>query len=180
MNYIDFMKSGGIHIKEKNKGKFTKSAKRAGKSVQEHATDVLNDPNATRLQKRRAQFAKNAKKWKHEEGGILLEQTGGKALATGISAFKEDPKEEEKEGKTEEKDEKEGTTTSTSTSTTTTSDDPYAWTKQKAEGYVGMLTGTSVIPTSTSTPSYSPGDPSEKRGFRNNNWLNIRKSDNAW
>ena len=155
MNYIDFMKSGGIHIKEKNKGKFTKSAKRAGKSVQENATDVLNDPNATRLQKRRAQSAKNAKKWKHEEGGILFEQTGGKALATGISAFKEDPKEEEKEEKTEEKDEKAGTTTSTSTSTTTTSEDPYAWTKQKAAGYVGMLTGTSVIPTSTSTPTTS-------------------------
>lgn len=100
MDYIDFMKSGGIHIKKKNKGKFTESAKRAGKSVQEHADDVLDDPNATRMQKRRAQFAKNAKKWKHEEGGILLEQTGGKALATGISAFKEDPKEEEKEEKT--------------------------------------------------------------------------------
>ena len=54
MNYIDYMKSGGIHIKEKNRGKFTKSAHEAGKSVQEHATDVLNDPNATRLQKRRA------------------------------------------------------------------------------------------------------------------------------
>jgi hypothetical protein len=33
MDYIDFMKSGGIHIKKKNKGKFTESAKRAGKSV---------------------------------------------------------------------------------------------------------------------------------------------------
>ena len=180
MNYIDFMKNGGIHIKEKNKGKFTESAKRAGESVQEHATHVLNDPNATRLQKRRAQFAKNAKKWKHEEGGILFEQTGGKALAAGINILKNDPKEEEKEEKTEEKDEKEDTTTSTSTSTTNTSDDPYAWTKQKAEGYIGMLTGTSVIPTSIAASSYSPGDPSEKRGFRNNNWLNIRKSDNAW
>jgi hypothetical protein len=95
------------------------------------------------------------KKFHHEEGGILLEQTGGKALAAGISVLKNDPKEEEKEEKTEEKDEKESTTTSTSTSTTTTSDDPYAWTKQKAEGYVGMLTGTSVIPTSTSTPAAS-------------------------
>jgi hypothetical protein len=54
MNYIDYMKGGGIHIKEKNRGKFTESAHEAGKSVQEHATDVLNDPNATRLQKRRA------------------------------------------------------------------------------------------------------------------------------
>lgn len=76
MNYIDFMKTGGIRIKKENRGKFTTSAKRAGKSVQEHATDVLNDPHATRLQKRRAQFAKNAKKWKHDEGGIINAQTG--------------------------------------------------------------------------------------------------------
>lgn len=59
-----FMKNGGgIHIKKKNRGKFTKSAKAAGKSVQEHAHDVMNDPNATPLQKKRANFAINAKKW---------------------------------------------------------------------------------------------------------------------
>ena len=58
-------KSGGrIYIKKKNRGKFTESAKRAGKTVQQHARDVLNDPNATTLQKKRAQFAINAKKWK--------------------------------------------------------------------------------------------------------------------
>ena len=56
---------GSIHIKEKNKGKFTEAAKRAGKSVQEHARDVVNNPKATKLQKKRAQFALNAKKFKH-------------------------------------------------------------------------------------------------------------------
>lgn len=62
--YIDILKSGGsIHIKKKNRGKFTESAKRAGKSVQQHAKDVLNDPNATALQKKRANFARNAAKW---------------------------------------------------------------------------------------------------------------------
>ena len=62
-----------IHIKEKNRGKFTKSAKAAGESVQEHAHKVLNDPNATTLQKKRAQFAINAKKWahKHQSGGSI-------------------------------------------------------------------------------------------------------------
>lgn len=54
-----------IHIKKKNRGKFTKSAKEAGQSVQEHARSVLNDPNATPLQKKRANFARNAAKWKH-------------------------------------------------------------------------------------------------------------------
>jgi hypothetical protein len=61
--YISYLKKGGgIHIKKKNRGKFTESAKRAGKSVQEYAKSVLNNPNATTLQKRRANFARNAKK----------------------------------------------------------------------------------------------------------------------
>lgn len=62
MGLILYMKKGGIHIKPENKGKFTRSAKRAGKSVQEHARDVIKNPNATKLQKKRAQFAINAKK----------------------------------------------------------------------------------------------------------------------
>lgn len=69
-NSIDYAKSG-IKIKEKNKGKFTADAKRAGKSVQEHARDILNNPNATPLQEKRANFARNAKRWKHREGGIV-------------------------------------------------------------------------------------------------------------
>lgn len=59
-------KSGsGIHIKKENRGKFTASAKKAGQSVQEHARSVLNNPNATPLQKKRANFARNAAKWHH-------------------------------------------------------------------------------------------------------------------
>lgn len=54
-----------IHIKKENKGKFTASAKKAGQSVQEHAKSVLNNPNATPLQKKRANFARNAAKWNH-------------------------------------------------------------------------------------------------------------------
>lgn len=53
-----------IYIKPKNRGKFTASAKKAGKSVQAHAAAVLDDPNATPLQKKRANFARNAKKWR--------------------------------------------------------------------------------------------------------------------
>lgn len=63
---IRYKQGGSIHIKEKNKGKFTESAKRAGKSVQEHARDVVKDPKATKLQKKRAWFALNAKKFKHD------------------------------------------------------------------------------------------------------------------
>lgn len=55
----------GIHIKKENRGKFTASAKKAGQSVQEHARSVLNNPNASPLQKKRANFARNAAKWHH-------------------------------------------------------------------------------------------------------------------
>ena len=60
---IPSYKKGGIHIKKKNRGKFTKSAKAAGQSVQAHAHSVMNNPKATTLQKKRANFAIQAKKW---------------------------------------------------------------------------------------------------------------------
>lgn len=66
--YVLMMKKGAkIHIKKENRGKFTKSAKAAGQSVQEHARSVLNNPNATPLQKKRANFARNAAKWNKDK-----------------------------------------------------------------------------------------------------------------
>lgn len=73
-----------IKIKKKNRGKFTKAAKAAGESVQEHAHSILNNPKATKLQKKRAQFAVNAKKWHHKDGGLLM-QNGGQILPRYIS-----------------------------------------------------------------------------------------------
>ena len=62
--YLQMIKKGAkIYIKPKNRGKFTASAKRAGESVQEHAHKVMRDPNASALQKKRANFAIQAKKW---------------------------------------------------------------------------------------------------------------------
>lgn len=67
-----FKKGGGIHINPKNKGKFTASAKRAGMSVQEFARHVLaNKDKYSTTQVRRANFARNAKRFKHKEGGII-------------------------------------------------------------------------------------------------------------
>lgn len=59
---IPYFKYGGIHIKKKNRGKFTKSSKAAGQTVQQHAHSVLKSPKASKLQKKRAQFAVNMKK----------------------------------------------------------------------------------------------------------------------
>ena len=78
---IPFLRAGKkIHIKKKNRGKFTASAKRAGQSVQEHARSVLNNPKATPLQKKRANFARNAAKWKHEDGAKIHKLNGHKSI----------------------------------------------------------------------------------------------------
>lgn len=52
-----------IFIKPANRGKFTASAKKAGRSVQGHAAAVLADEDASPMQKKRANFARNAAKW---------------------------------------------------------------------------------------------------------------------
>lgn len=67
-----FKKGGGIHINPKNKGKFTASAKRAGMGVQEFARHVLaNKEDYSTTQVKRANFARNAKRFKHFRGGII-------------------------------------------------------------------------------------------------------------
>lgn len=65
-------KKGGIHINPANKGKFTKSASSAGMSTQQFANHVLsNKDRYSPTQVKRANFAKNAAKWKHEQGGLV-------------------------------------------------------------------------------------------------------------
>ncbi|MGO9022599.1 MAG: hypothetical protein ACLQVJ_30050 [Syntrophobacteraceae bacterium] len=54
-----------IHIKPENRGKFTKDAKEHGESVQERAKEVLKPGSkASATEKKRANFARNAAKWK--------------------------------------------------------------------------------------------------------------------
>ncbi len=64
---VSELKSGGtIHIKPENKGKFTATKKRTGKTTEE----LAHSKNP--LTRKRAQFALNARKWKHQMGGVLL------------------------------------------------------------------------------------------------------------
>lgn len=63
-------KKGGIYIKPENKGKFTAWAKSHGMSVQEAASHVMaNKEKYSSTIVKRANFAKNASKFKHEDGG---------------------------------------------------------------------------------------------------------------
>src|SRR6188768_13867 len=63
---------GGIHIKPENRGKFNATKARTGKSTEEltHSSNPVT--------RKRAIFAQNAKKWKHEEGGMIEMAEGGK------------------------------------------------------------------------------------------------------
>lgn len=65
--YFIFKKGGRIHIKKENRGKFTEYC--GGKVTQECIVKGKNskDPKI----RKRATFAANARKWKHEDGGIL-------------------------------------------------------------------------------------------------------------
>ena len=66
VNY-DEGKDSGIHIKKKNRGKFTAAAKRAGMGVQAYARKILSAPKGkySPTLRRRAAFAKAASKFKH-------------------------------------------------------------------------------------------------------------------
>lgn len=55
----------GIHIKPANVGKFTAYKKRTGKTTEEALHS--KDPHVRQM----ANFARNAKKWKHEDGGYV-------------------------------------------------------------------------------------------------------------
>lgn len=58
-------KKSGIHINPANKGTYTARAKANGNTVQEQARKDLADPKASAKVKERANFAKNASKFKH-------------------------------------------------------------------------------------------------------------------
>ena len=64
---------GPINIKPSKRGTFTEAAKKRGLGVQEFASKVLaNKENYSTAMIRKANFAKNASKWHHEDGGFLF------------------------------------------------------------------------------------------------------------
>ena len=72
-----FADGGSIHINPANRGKFTETKRRTGKTTEEltHSKNTIT--------RKRAIFAQNAKKWKHSFGGDLT--THGANFDTGIT-----------------------------------------------------------------------------------------------
>lgn len=70
--YNEYAKGGKIHIAPSKRGTFTAAASKHGKSVQAFASQVLAHPeNYSPAMRKKANFARNAAKWKHEDGGVL-------------------------------------------------------------------------------------------------------------
>ena len=80
-------KDGGIHIKPSHVGRFTEYKKRTGKTTEEALHS--SDPHVRQM----ANFARNAAKWKHQEGGTaqsqeqqIMQVVNAIAAKTGVEA----------------------------------------------------------------------------------------------
>lgn len=71
-----FAEGGRIHIKPENRGKFTETKRRTGKTTEE----LTHSKNP--VTRKRAIFSQNAKKWHHAFGGDLM--THGADFNTGL------------------------------------------------------------------------------------------------
>lgn len=79
-NSLKYADGGSINISPSKRGTFTAAATKHGMGVQEFASRVLaNKDNYSPAMVKKANFAKNASKWKHDLGGYLLEEGGPKA-----------------------------------------------------------------------------------------------------
>lgn len=67
VNIPYYKKGNKIHIKKKNRGKFTEYCE--GKVTQECIDKAKKSKNPTL--RKRAIFAQNARAWKHQQGGLL-------------------------------------------------------------------------------------------------------------
>ena len=71
-----YAKGGSIYIKPENRGKFNATKKRTGKTTEE----LTHSKNP--ITRKRAIFAQNVRKWKHEDGGYLFKDGGSKTAGT--------------------------------------------------------------------------------------------------
>ena len=86
---------GRIYIKPSKRGTFTKAAKSRGLGVQEFASKVLSNPDDySEAMRKKAQFAKNASKWKHADGGPLFNEfSNGLVIISNGGTHEENPNE---------------------------------------------------------------------------------------
>lgn len=83
------MKYGGIHIKPSKRGTFTAAASKHGMGVQEFASKVLaNKENYSPTMVKKANFARNASRWKHSLGGEIDNEMTRQYIITKNNIYK--------------------------------------------------------------------------------------------
>ena len=81
-----YSEGGKIHIAPSKKGTFTAAASKHGMGVQEFASKVLANPeDYSPAMRKKANFARNASKWKHAYGGHLFWDGGFGGKTSPIS-----------------------------------------------------------------------------------------------
>ena len=78
---VPILKKGGIHIKKKNRGKFTEYC--GGKVTEECIKKGKNSSNSTI--RKRATFAQNVRSFKHSFGGLLADINYIKSMFNGTN-----------------------------------------------------------------------------------------------
>lgn len=87
-----YSKGGSIRIKPSKRGTFTATAKKHSKSVQAFASQVLaNKENYSPAMVKKANFARNAAKWKHADGGPNKVSPLGRATSVAYLYDLENP-----------------------------------------------------------------------------------------
>ena len=82
---FDEKKAGGIYIKPNKRGTFTAAATKHGMGVQEFASKVLaNKEDYSPVMVKKANFARNASRWKKELGGSMIYTINGN-VKNGLS-----------------------------------------------------------------------------------------------
>ncbi len=83
-----YSEGGKIHIAPSKKGTFTAAASKHGMGVQEFASKVLANPeDYSPAMGKKANFARNASKWKHAKGGYLFPNGGWKPIPMDSLSF---------------------------------------------------------------------------------------------
>jgi hypothetical protein len=88
----EYARGGGIHINPAKKGTFTAQATRMGMGVQEAARHILaHKDRYSPAMVKKANFARNASKWKHEYGGHTMPTYGYGTGEAGVNPLPVNP-----------------------------------------------------------------------------------------
>lgn len=177
-NYIDYLKEGsGIHIKKSHKGRFTSYCN--GKVTSECIARGKRSPSAK--VRKMATFAANARRWSHEEGGIIKAALGANLfLNTGRNINKNSHLTSDQYKKVIEEISNADQVQELELETPEETEKSVVVKEEKQPWTTSYRISTETTPVVTQVSNTNKPDMSRVRSDRNNNPLNIRFTNIAW